>query len=129
MMLYNLQERSVGWIASGEYTKEDLCFSLQETVFAILVETTERAMSNTGSNEVLIVGGVGCNERLQEMMGKMAEERGAKLYATDERYCIDNGAMIAQAGSLMFQSGHQTPLNETTCTQRFRTDEVEVTWI
>jgi len=24
----------------GEYTPEDLCFSLQETVFAMLVETT-----------------------------------------------------------------------------------------
>lgn len=129
-MIINLfQDKSSGWLASGEYTKEDLCFSLQETVFAILVETTERAMSNTGSNEVLIVGGVGCNERLQEMMKKMAEERGAKLYATDDRYCVDNGAMIAQAGSLMYQSGYQTPLNQTTCTQRFRTDEVEVTWV
>ena len=28
------------------------------------------------------------NERLQEMMGIMARERGAKLYATDERYRI-----------------------------------------
>jgi N6-L-threonylcarbamoyladenine synthase len=38
----------------------DLCYSLQETVFAMLVETTERAMAHCGSNEVLIVGGVGC---------------------------------------------------------------------
>ena len=29
-------------------------------------------------------------------MGVMCEERGAKLYATDMRFCIDNGAMIAQ---------------------------------
>lgn len=42
-------------------------------------------MAHCGSNEVLIVGGVGCNERLQEMMGIMCEERGGKLYATDER--------------------------------------------
>ena len=39
--------------------KEDLCFSLQETLFAMLVETTERAMAHTGHKEVLIVGGVG----------------------------------------------------------------------
>src|SRR5271163_4136521 len=44
-------------------TKEDLCFSLQETVFAMLVEITERAMAHVGSQQVLIVGGVGCNER------------------------------------------------------------------
>ncbi|CAH3174483.1 unnamed protein product [Porites lobata] len=115
-------------LESGDCTPEDLCFSLQETVFAMLVETTERAMAHCGSSEVLIVGGVGCNKRLQEMMGIMAKERGAKLYATDERFCIDNGAMIAQAGWEMFRAGHVTPLEESTCTQRFRTDEVEVTW-
>lgn len=45
----------------GDYiTPADLCFSLQETVFAMLVEITERAMAHIGSREVLIVGGVGC---------------------------------------------------------------------
>lgn len=94
----------------------------------MLIETTERAMAHTGSKEVLIVGGVGCNLRLQEMMGIMAEERGARLYATDERFCIDNGAMIAHTGAVMFESGHKTPWDETFCTQRYRTDEVYVTW-
>jgi N6-L-threonylcarbamoyladenine synthase len=51
---------------------------------------------------VLIVGGVGCNLRLQEMMEIMCCERNAKLFATDMRFCIDNGAMIAQAGYHMF---------------------------
>lgn len=41
-------------------TPEDLCFSLQETVFSMLVEITERAMAHIRSKEVLIVGGVGC---------------------------------------------------------------------
>ena len=41
-------------------TSADLCFSLQETAFAMLVEITERAMAHIGSKEVLIVGGVGC---------------------------------------------------------------------
>ena len=94
----------------------------------MLVEITERAMSHCNSSQVLIVGGVGCNERLQEMMGKMADERGATLCATDERYCIDNGAMIAQAGWEMYCSGQTTPLKDTWCTQRYRTDEVFVTW-
>lgn len=41
-------------------TPADLCFSLQENIFAMLVEITERAMAHIGSKEVLIVGGVGC---------------------------------------------------------------------
>ncbi|RAL02760.1 O-sialoglycoprotein endopeptidase [Aspergillus ibericus CBS 121593] len=109
-------------------TRADLCFSLQETVYSMLVEITERAMAHVGSKEVLIVGGVGCNERLQEMMGIMARDRGGTIHATDERYCIDNGIMIAQAGLLAYKSGSTTPLKDSTCTQRFRTDEVYVKW-
>lgn len=51
----------------------------------MLVEITERAMAHVGSGDVLIVGGVGCNERLQQMMGIMASERGGRVFATDER--------------------------------------------
>ncbi|KIH88654.1 O-sialoglycoprotein endopeptidase [Sporothrix brasiliensis 5110] len=109
-------------------TPEDLCFSLQETVYAMLVEITERAMAHVGSNQVLIVGGVGCNERLQAMMGQMAAERGGSVYATDERFCIDNGIMIAHAGLLAHETGFETPLVDSSCTQRFRTDEVLVAW-
>ncbi|OBT97482.1 putative tRNA threonylcarbamoyladenosine biosynthesis protein kae1 [Pseudogymnoascus verrucosus] len=109
-------------------TTADLCFSLQETVYAMLVEITERAMAHVGSSQVLIVGGVGCNERLQEMMGLMARDRGGSVFATDERFCIDNGIMIAHAGLLAYETGFATPLEESTCTQRFRTDEVFVKW-
>ncbi len=115
--------------ACGEpITPNDLCFSLQETVFAMLVEITERAMAHVGSSQVLIVGGVGCNERVQEMMGMMARDRGGSVYATDERFCIDNGIMIAHAGLLAYGTGFETTLEESTCTQRFRTDEVDVAW-
>lgn len=96
----------------------------------MLVETTERAMAHCNSNEVLLVGGVGCNLRLQEMMGIMAKERGGSVCAMDDRYCIDNGAMIAYAGLLEFKHNDfkGMPLSECTFTQRFRTDEVEVVW-
>ena len=110
------------------FTAEDLCFSLQETVYAMLVEITERAMAHVGSGQVLIVGGVGSNERLQDMMGQMAVERGGSVFATDERFCIDNGIMIAQAGLLAYKTGYRTALEDSVCTQRFRTDEVYVEW-
>jgi N6-L-threonylcarbamoyladenine synthase len=61
-------------------------------------------------------------------MGEMAKERGGSVYATDERFCIDNGIMIAHAGLLAYKTGFQTPLKDTVCTQRFRTDEVFVKW-
>lgn len=120
-----------GWMDNSStetISREDLCFSLQETVFAMLVEITERAMAHVGSSQVLIVGGVGCNERLQEMMRMMAQDRMGSVFATDERFCIDNGIMIAHAGLLAYQTGFTTPLDESTCTQRFRTDEVLIKW-
>jgi N6-L-threonylcarbamoyladenine synthase len=115
-------------LKNNECTPADLCYSLQETLFAMLVEITERAMAHCDIKDVLIVGGVGCNERLQEMMRTMCSERGGRLFATDDRYCIDNGAMIAYTGLLAFVHGSSTPLEESTFTQRFRTDEVEATW-
>merc|ERR1711951_168562 len=105
-----------------------ICFSVQETIFAMLVEITERAMAHIGSAEVLIVGGVGCNKRLQEMMRIMCQQRKATVYGMDSRYCIDNGAMIAWAGLVEFVSKSKDtnerkciPLKESTVTQRFRT--------
>lgn len=102
--------------------------SLQETVFAMLVEITEKCMSVVESSQVLIVGGVGCNLRLQEMMTAMCEARGAICYKADERFCIDNGLMIAQAGLLEFKCGSSTAMCDTRCSQRFRTDQVDIQW-
>lgn len=110
--------------------REDLCYALQENLFAMLVEITERAMAHVNSNQVLVVGGVGCNERLQEMMGQMCSERAqGQVHATDERFCIDNGVMIAQAGLLEYRMGQiVTDFKDTVVTQKFRTDEVYVGW-
>jgi N6-L-threonylcarbamoyladenine synthase len=52
-----IEDKVDNLMSTGEYTGEDLCFSLQETVFAMLTETTERAMAHTGSEEVKIESG------------------------------------------------------------------------
>lgn len=127
-LLTFIQKEARDKVQKGLITKEDLCFSLQETIFAMLVEITERAMAHVGADTVLIVGGVGCNKRLQEMMSLMAQDRGASVCAMDHRYCIDNGAMIAQAGIFAYQMGETHDLHDTECTQRFRTDAVDITW-
>lgn len=126
-ILSYLDEKTEQLLGEG-YSKEDLCFSLQETIFAMLVETTERALAHCKSKEVLIVGGVGCNVRLQEMMRQMCIERGAQSFSTDERFCIDNGIMIAHAGAEMFQAGVSMNWEESFITQRYRTDQVEAVW-
>ncbi|XP_039578399.1 probable tRNA N6-adenosine threonylcarbamoyltransferase [Passer montanus] len=127
-LLSHLQAVTPKLLASGEATPEDLCFSLQETAFAMLAEVTERALALTRARHLLLVGGVACNHRLQEMLRSMCRARGAELCPVDDRYCIDNGAMIAQAGCEMLRVGQVTELSQSGITQRYRTDEVEVTW-
>ena len=115
-------------LSAPEYSAEQLCWSVQESLFSMLVEVTERAMAHCGKADVMVVGGVGCNARLQAMMAIMSEERGGSVGVMDERFCVDNGAMIAWAGMCQWRRGTRTDLADSTITQRFRTDEVEVTW-
>lgn len=107
---------------------EDLAFSIQEVAFAMLTEVTERAMAHVGKDEVLLGGGVARNERLLAMVRRMAEDRVAKMFVPPGDLCIDNGAMIAWTGLLMHGAGVRMALEETKVDQRFRTDEVDVTW-
>ena len=129
-LLTHVEQLAKTKLKTGEVTKADLCFSLQETIFAMLVEITERAMAHAGASEVLMVGGVACNVRLQEMMELMVQDRRpkGKVCAMDHRYCIDNGAMIAQAGILALQHGCITPIEDSWCTQRYRTDQAPIPW-
>jgi N6-L-threonylcarbamoyladenine synthase len=107
---------------------EDICYSIQETAFAMLTEVTERAMAHTEKKEVLLGGGVASNKRLQEMVQTMAIARGASFFVPNKDLCIDNGAMIAWLGFLMYASGLRMSIEESVINQRFRTDMVDVSW-
>jgi len=107
---------------------EDLAFSIQEVAFGMLTEVTERGMAHLDNSEVLLGGGVARNRRLQEMVGRMAAERGATMFVPPGDLCIDNGAMIAWTGLEMYRGGVRMALSDTIVDQRYRTDEVRVTW-
>lgn len=107
---------------------EDVCYSIQETTFAALTEVTERAMAHTEKDEVLLGGGVAANKRLRDMVQTMASERGASFFVPSKNLCIDNGAMIAWLGVLMYNSGIRMKVENSFIDQRFRTDMVDVTW-
>lgn len=108
---------------------EDISFSIQETAFSMLVEVLERALHYFNKTEVLLAGGVAANNRLREMLSIMAEENDINIYLTDKKYCMDNGAMIAQAGMLMFKHGERLAIEKATVDQRFRIDEVDTPWV
>jgi len=118
-------------LESKRYKLEDLSFSLQETVFAMLVEAAERALAHTGKQELLLGGGVACNKRLQEMCKIMCSERGAKFFVPSNDLLTDNGGMIAYLGEIMFNSGIKTEIKDIDkldINPRERTDDIEITW-
>jgi len=126
-----LQTKLKQLLDSGKYPIEALAYSMQETVFAMLVEASERALAHTGKKELLLGGGVACNSRLQEMAQIMCKERGVKFFCPPRPLLVDNAAMIAYLGLKMFKSGLGTgakELEKIDIDPRERTDDVLVSW-
>lgn len=105
-----------------------ICNSFQETCFAMLCEVTERALSYTGKDEVLLCGGVAANKKLRGMLKLMCDEHYVDFYMPPMKYCGDNGSMIARLGLLSYEDG-VTGIENSYINPKYRTDQVEVTWI
>ncbi len=120
-LLTNLKQK----FESGKFSKEDLCYSMQENVFAMLLEVSERAMAHCNKNELLLGGGVCCNKRLQEMSKNMCEQRGSKCFIPENSLLVDNAAMIAWLGIVEHKAGIKTKLE---IKPYQRTDQVDVKW-
>ena len=107
-------------------SKADACFSLQETAFAMISETVERALSFTRKKELLIVGGVAANKRLSEMLQDVCKRHGCKFFVAPQKYAGDCGSQICWTGLLESQVKKGVSLEETFVTQSWRLDSVRV---
>ena len=114
---------------SKKHKKEDLCYSCQETVFAILTEATERAIAQIDKKEILLTGGVAANKRLTEMLATMAKDRGVKFAVVPFSLACDNGAMISWQGIIEYKARGSDAILDTKPIQRWRTDDVDITWL
>ena len=124
-ILTNLRQK----LESEKYSLNDLAYSLQENVFAMLVEVSERALAHTGKKELLLGGGVACNKRLQEMCRIMCRERGARFFCPDNSLLVDNAAMIAFLGEILFNNKDYVDvknIDNIDILPRQRTDQVEI---
>jgi len=116
-------------LIEGGASFEDVCYSVQETAFAITAEVTERALAFTGSLELLVVGGVAANRRLSQMLELMAKRHDAAVKVVPLKYSGDCGAQIAWTGLLAFRSGHFLPhVADSVVRQSWRLDTVPTPW-
>ncbi|MFL6359070.1 MAG: KEOPS complex N(6)-L-threonylcarbamoyladenine synthase Kae1 [Nitrososphaeraceae archaeon] len=107
----------------------DICYSMQETAFAMITESVERAISFTGKREVMIVGGVAANKRLVEMLGSASERLDAKLFSCPINFAGDNAVQIAWTGMLEYTTNkHGISIENSFTYQSWRLDTVEVRW-
>jgi len=106
-VLYYLRDRS-----DAERTRllgdhlDDLCASVQAAVVDVLVDALRRAVNETGAEHVAVVGGVAANSSLRQRVEALGREEGVGVSVPDPAYCMDNAAMIAQAGAQRLAAGH-----------------------
>ncbi len=116
-------------LASVNPVLEDVCYSLQETSFAMLTEAVERALSFTSKKEMMIVGGVAANKRLAEMLETACGRQDAKLFVCPIKFSGDNGAQIAWTALQQYLSARiSVRVEESTVQQSWRLDTVDVIW-
>ncbi|MCI4363797.1 MAG: UGMP family protein, partial [Thermoplasmata archaeon] len=109
-------------------SRADIAYSVEATAYSMLTEITERALAHRRREEVVLGGGVACNQRLQGMVRAMAEGRGGHSFAPPRALCVDNGSMIAWTGLLAHRAGLAVPVERSAVLPRQRTDQVPVPW-
>ena len=90
---------------------EDFCASFQSAVVDVLVRKSRRALVREGLSALVLCGGVAANRGLRAALAQAASEDGFELYIPAPKYCTDNAAMIAAAGSQLVALGRHAGMD------------------
>ncbi|GAB3646420.1 tRNA (adenosine(37)-N6)-threonylcarbamoyltransferase complex transferase subunit TsaD [Ramlibacter alkalitolerans] len=90
-----------------EARKADLAASTEAAIVEVLVRKSLAALDRSGSQRIVVAGGVGANRRLREQLDAACARRGVRVHYPELALCTDNGAMIALAAAMRLQAGAQ----------------------
>jgi len=99
-----------GGLPQGQ-AMNDFCASFQAAVVDVLVRKSRRALAREGLRSLIVCGGVAANRGLRAALASAAAEDGFALHIPPPKYCTDNAAMIAAAGTQLFQRGARAGLD------------------
>ena len=114
--------------STKENNLEDVCLSIVEIAYDMLVEATERALVHLMKKEIILTGGVARSEYLVKKLKNMIRLHNAVLGVVPKEYAGDNGAMIAYTGALELLYNITIPVEKSTINQSWRLDESYIPW-
>ncbi|MEA9602586.1 tRNA (adenosine(37)-N6)-threonylcarbamoyltransferase complex transferase subunit TsaD [Polynucleobacter sp. MG-28-Ekke-A2] len=78
----------------------DLARSFVDSIVAVLVSKSEKALKQSACKHLVLAGGVGANLQLRAALNDKAQRNGFEVHYPPLELCTDNGVMIAFAGAL-----------------------------
>lgn len=100
-LIHNAQQKG------EELPRADLAASFRRAVVDCLVRNTTLAMEQTGSEKLVIAGGVSANSLLRRELESVCARRGWGFYRPELSLCGDNAAMVASQGYYEFAAGQR----------------------
>ena len=94
------QEKNITDATEVAQFHADLARAFVESLVAVLVSKSEKALKQTGCKHLVLAGGVGANLQLRAALNEKATKNGFEVHYPPLDLCTDNGVMIAFAGAL-----------------------------